>query len=86
MKNIIILTILLILVTGCSTLEVDIDYDTAYNFDKKMKYSILYSSGKKENTLTNDRIVKALKNALNTKNFIEVSQENADLIFAMLIP
>jgi len=66
---------------ACSTMKVDIDYDSAYNFDDKSTYAVVHKNRESENTLTNDRVINAIKSSLNEKKYSEVPQENADLIF-----
>ena len=81
MRKIILLISLMFLFVGCSTMKVDIDYDSAYNFDDKSSYAVVHKNREGENSLTNDRIVNAIKSSLNKKKYREVSQDNADLIF-----
>lgn len=75
------LVLMALFFVGCSTLEVDVDYDTAYNFDGKTKYAIVHSNRAGDNTLINDRIVNALDSALKAKSYTKVSKDKADLIF-----
>jgi len=81
MKRIIILIGLTFLFVGCSTLKVSIDYDTAYNFDGKTKYSIIYNDKESDNSLVIDRIKSAIKESLAKHSYTEVSKDKADLIF-----
>ena len=66
---------------GCSTLEVDVDYDPSYDFNAKTKYVILHKTKEGENTLTNDRITTAIQNNLDARGYHRVEQKDADLIF-----
>ena len=81
MKRILMFVAMLLALSGCSTMQVDVDYDTAYNFDGKTKYSVAHSNKTGEDSLTNDRIIEALKKTLNAKAYTNVSKEEADLIF-----
>ncbi len=81
MKNIWILLAILLAYSGCSTVKVDVDYDTAYSFKGKGKYSIVHNNQRGEDTLTNDRIIEALKSTLNAKSYVNVPKDEADLIF-----
>ena len=81
MKYILTLMVILLSFSGCSTLKVDVDYDTSYNFENKTKYTVVHHNKEGENTLTNDRITNAIKASLNANNYKEVLQEEADLIF-----
>ena len=80
-KQILSLIAIVILFTGCSTLKVDVDYDSSYDFKNKTKYAIIHNNKEAENTLTNDRIKNAIKASLNANDYKEVSKEEADLIF-----
>lgn len=82
MRNLLVSILMLFLLAGCSTLELNVDYDTSYNFDNKTKYIVIHSDRGDENNLITDRIAKAIKDSLNQKGYTEVSQNSADLIFA----
>lgn len=82
MKKVLFTIFALIVMTGCSTLKVDVDYDTAYDFNKSTTYAVVYNDGVVENSLINDRITQAIKTSLNEKNgYKEVSKESAELLF-----
>ena len=81
MKTVFISLLLLLVMSGCSTMKVESDYDSTYNFGDKNSYNILYSERVRGNTLVNDRITQAIKNSLNAKNYKEVSEKEADLLF-----
>ena len=81
MKKILLVMAALFMVSGCSTMSVDIDYDTAYDFDAKTKYAVVHSDREGDNTLVNDRIAAAIKESLNKRSYKEVSKDEADLVF-----
>ena len=81
MKRIIVLISLIFLFVGCSTLKVDIDYDTAYDFDGKTKYTIVYNDRAGDNSLIIERVKSAITDSLSKHSFVEVTQNKADLIF-----
>jgi len=81
MKNIFLLLIVAFVISGCSTLSVNADYDTSYNFANKTKFAVVYNTKEGDNSLTNDRIAEAIEKSLTRKDYIKVSQENADLVF-----
>jgi len=81
MKNLLLSVLVLFLLSGCSTTKVDIDYDTSYNFEQKMSYTVVYSNRVGDNTLVNDRIKNAIIQSLNAKNYKDVAKEDAALIF-----
>jgi len=72
---------IIFILSGCSVMKVDVDYDTSYNFDGKTKYAVVHASRAGENTLTNDRIMQAIKSSLNVRNYTNVQKNEADLIF-----
>jgi len=80
-KRIIVLISLTFLFVGCSTLKVDVDYDTAYDFTDKTKYTIVYSDKDSDNTLVIDRVKSAIADSLAKHSFEQVSKDQADLIF-----
>lgn len=77
----IILALSVVFLSGCSQLDVKVDYDTTYDFNGKTKYIVTHASSKGSDTLVQDRVKNALISALNAKSYTEVSKENADLIF-----
>lgn len=81
MKKILLMIFMLILVTGCSTLKVDVDYDTAYDFSKKTKYAVIHSERVGDNSLVEDRIRAAIRESLDAKTYSEVPKGEADLLF-----
>jgi len=70
-----------LLLSGCSTLKIDVDHDASFSFDTKKTYAIVHSDRESDNTLVNDRIHNAIKNSLNLQGYKEVSKEKAQLIF-----
>jgi len=72
---------MLLSITGCSSLNIDVDHDTSYNFHGKTKYAIVHKPKEGDNTLINDRIIKAIKTTLNEKGYKEVAVSDADLLF-----
>ena len=73
-------TLIALLFTGCSTLKVQTDYDTEYNFTNNTTYAVVYNAKEGDNTLTYDRIQTSIKDNINTKGYKEVAKENADLV------
>jgi len=70
-----------VFLSGCSQLDIKIDYDPEYVFDGKDDYTIVHKSKKGEDTLTQDRVQNAIKTALNAKGYKEVEKHKAELIF-----
>ena len=72
---------LLILLSGCSTLEVNVDYDDSYDFTKVKKVAVVHEHQASDNSLLNDRIINALNKNLESKNYVNLASNEADLIF-----
>ncbi|MEN8302748.1 MAG: DUF4136 domain-containing protein [Campylobacterota bacterium] len=70
-----------LLFVGCSTLDVNVDYDESYDFKGVNSFAIDNSIGNSKNTLFGSRVVNALENELKVKDYIKSSKEDADLIF-----
>lgn len=80
MIKILSLVMTTLLFVGCSTLDVSVDYDESYDFKNAKTFAVDNSMGKSNNTLFGSRVVNALENELNLKNYIKSSKEEADLI------
>jgi len=74
-------SLLTLLFTACSTLSTNIDYDTKYNFNNARTFAVVHKIKEGENSLTSERINKALKDTLKTKGLQEVDAKSADLVF-----
>jgi len=72
---------ILVVFSGCSTIQVDTDYDTSYSFDTKTNYAVVYSDRVGNNSLVNDRIKNAITQSLNARNYKDVAKEDAQLVF-----
>ena len=71
--------VFLFVFVGCSTLEVENDYDDKYNFSKVTTFIVKHNAKEGENTLLNDRITDALESVISSKGY---NKKNiADLIF-----
>ncbi|MBN2816445.1 MAG: DUF4136 domain-containing protein [Campylobacterales bacterium] len=81
MLRLLIIAVFAIFFTACSQLDIKIDYDTEYEFSKEIKYTVVHSSRVGDDTLTNDRIKKALQNTLDLKGYTMVEQKDADVLF-----
>jgi len=67
--------------SGCSQLDVRVDYDPEYIVKEPLNYAIVHHNKKGADTLTADRVIKALHIALDTKGYKAVTKESAELIF-----
>ncbi len=74
----IILTALLICLTGCSTVQVSSDFDPKFKFSRLQTFSILYNRSSAGNALNQKRIARALVTELETKGYTETEKNFAD--------
>jgi len=81
MKKVILVLISALMITGCSSLKVNVDYDPEFDFAKQESFAIVHHSREGEDTLFNDRFMKALAKDLQAKAYVEKDKESADLIF-----
>ena len=81
MKYIGILIMTVLLLTGCSSLRVEVDYDPSYDFSSSQSFAIVHKTKEGENTLFSDRFINALSKDLQAKGYVQVPKEKADLIF-----
>ncbi|MEA1892700.1 MAG: DUF4136 domain-containing protein [Campylobacterota bacterium] len=81
MKKLFFILSITLLFNACSTLKVNVDYDTSYDFANLKSFAIVYRAKSGENTLNNDRITDAIEQNLNLKNYEKNSKDKADLIF-----
>ncbi len=71
-----ILGLFLVLLLGCSTIQVSNDYNPSYDFRKLHSFVILYN--KSGESLAKERIVKALTEAFEAKGYKAASKDKAD--------
>lgn len=71
---------LLVLFAGCSTLQVNSDYDPAFDFATLKRFAVVYPKGIQEVSLTQTRIADALRTAMIRKGYSEVPKTEADFI------
>ncbi|MDF1880294.1 DUF4136 domain-containing protein [Sulfurimonas sp. MAG313] len=81
MKKILAVLVVFIVFMGCSSLKITTDFDPEFNFLEQKSFSIVHKFTQGEDTLLNDRLISALINELKNKAYVEVSKEEADLIF-----
>jgi len=75
-----LLPFLLLFFSACSSLEVQSDYDDAYDLSKIKTYRVIHYVKRGENRLLNQRITNAIKEVLNAKGYKDVAK-NEDLLF-----
>ena len=71
--------ILALVVSACSSLRVETDYDPDADLASLKHFTIIHKIVEGEDTLTTDRIVAALRDELTHKGYIETGREKADL-------
>ena len=69
---------LALLISGCSSLKVQTDYDTNAELNPPKNFALVHKMAEGEDTLTADRITAALKNELTQKGYVETAEEKAD--------
>ncbi len=72
---------MLLLLAGCSSLKVTVDYDTEFDFTSAKRFTVVHHNKEGEDTLLNDRLIKALETDLQAKAYIKSDKSSADLIF-----
>lgn len=80
MKNLLIL-ILALFISACSTLKTNVDYNPKYDFSNVRTFAVVHKIKEGENSLVADRITKAIKKVLKQKGLKEVDVKKADLVF-----
>ena len=81
MKNIILTVVVALLLSACSSLRVNVDYDTEFDFTSQKSFAVAHHNREGEDTLYNDRLIEALVADLNAKLYEKVEKNSADLIF-----
>lgn len=79
--KILIAFVSLVLLVGCTTLKINVDYDESFAFEKQSSFVIKHNTKEGDDTLTNDRIINAIRGNLEVKNYKENDKDEADLIF-----
>ena len=72
---------LTLLFSACSTLKIDTDFDSKYDFSAQKTYAVVHENKESDNSLINDRIKNAIEKNIESKNYKKVSKKEADLIF-----
>jgi len=67
-----------LLVTGCSTLKVESDFDPNVKMTPPKNFYIVHKPKVNENTLVSDRIIKVLQDNLIAQGYKSTSKEHAD--------
>jgi hypothetical protein len=72
--------LMLISISGCSSLKVSSDFDSEFDMKTLKQFYIISSKAKFKDTLTINRINKAISHELSLKNYIQSSKKDADFL------
>ncbi len=78
MRKFLLAVITLFVFTGCSTLELQTDYDEEFDFTKLSKFSVIYSKKDDGKDFTRSRISKVLTKHFETRGYSSVPKSEAD--------
>lgn len=81
-----LLTLLLasVLFTGCTTLQIENDYDTSVNFGTYKTFAIVATKAQEKEAIDHKRIVRAITRNLESKGFGTADKQNADLLIVYI--
>ena len=66
--------------SGCSTMDVSVDYDESFNLSKQKTYAIARKTTEGENSLFIDRVTKAIESNLDAKNYTKSGVDAANIL------
>jgi len=78
MRNWLLAIVATIFISGCSTLEVQVDYDSDYDFSSLSSFSVIYTKKNDERDFTRARIGKLLNGYMQNKGYKSVDKSEAD--------
>ena len=81
LQKIILIFLGLFTLLGCSSLKINVDYDPDFLFTQQKSFCIVHHNKEGDDTLFNERFIKALGAELNNKDYIQEEKSKADLIF-----
>ncbi len=73
-----VLAAIFLIFAGCSTMEVDSDYNPKYDFSRLHTFSVIYPEKDGVSTLTQERIASALVEAMQKKGYVRTDRKDAD--------
>lgn len=73
-----LLPLLLVLMAGCSSKKVDIDYDPEFSTTALSSFALVHKSTEGSNTLNDERIREAIVHQMELKGYKEAAVERAD--------
>lgn len=83
MKNWFIAVITAIFIGGCSTAEIQVDYDPEYKFSSLSSFSVVYTNQNDGKDFSRDRISKLLSAYMQEKGYVSVEKSAADFYIIM---
>lgn len=83
MKNLFIAVITAIFIGGCSTAEIQVDYDPEYKFSSLSSFSVVYTNQNDGKDFSRDRISKLLSAYMQEKGYVSVEKSAADFYIIM---
>ncbi len=78
MNKIFVAFIVSMIITGCSTLYIQTDYDREFNFDSLSNFTVLYSKKNDSQDFTRARIHKTIVKYFEDMGYTSTPKENAD--------
>ena len=76
--RLLLLIITALLISGCSSLKVETDFDPNVTMNPPKSFYIVHRAQANEDTLTSERIIEALNNELVAQGYKSVDKESAD--------
>jgi len=70
----------LLFLAGCSTMQVESDYDPKFDFKQLRSFAVVYPQSPDGKTLTQSRIAEALETHMRQKGYIKADKKTADFI------
>lgn len=83
MKNLFIAVMTAIFIGGCSTAEIQVDYDPEYKFSSLSSFSVVYTNQNDGKDFSRDRISKLLNAYMQEKGYVSVEKSAADFYIIM---
>lgn len=78
MNKYILMAILSVFLVGCSTLEIQTDYNEEYNFSKISKFSVTFNKKDDGKDFARSQISRALENQFKEMGYVPSSKQEAD--------
>ncbi|MCK9454473.1 DUF4136 domain-containing protein [Sulfurimonas sp.] len=83
MKNLLMAVVIAIFTAGCSTLEVQVDYDPEYKFSSLSTFSVVYTNRNDTRDFDRDRISRLVDAYMQDKGYIKSQKSQAEFYITM---